>query len=242
MQLLSLQIQINDFLSALFLVAGFMLSAPPFSTKLISVRVKVYLSILLGIYMAFAMPSAQNTLDPQRLAYLFLTSLLFGFLIKVLFIVFDLIGEMVANGMGLSFPGQVSSLSNQSIGPIASVSQLLGLFVFIQMHGMEILLKQLFFLYQNTPELFSEHYVSQLSTLLSTAMKTGILLSASIWVALLTGNIGLLLAGRLSGGLNLMNSGFAILCALGIIFITLFFIPIVHSANQFIFDILKTFF
>lgn len=232
-------VQLSNFLAALFLVAGFFLSCPPFSTRLIPMRVKLFLSITLALYLGLSIEHIYK--DISSFPVLFLTSAAFGFCIRILFVAFDILGELIANGMGLSFPGQISAISSQSTGPVAALTQITGLFAFIQLDGLENLIFQLQQIAMHSADVFNAQFAGTVTSFLAKSIYTGITISASIWVSLLVGHIGLLLASRLSGGLNLMNSGFAILCSVGIIFIAIFLIQISQKTADFILQTIHSF-
>lgn len=232
------EFQFQNFLPALFLVSGFVLTCPPFSTRILTNRAKLFLILTLSLYLANTIPVSTGL---SKMIILFFTSAAFGFCIRILFVVFDLAGELIANGMGLSFPGQISALSSQSTGPIAALGQITGLLAFIELNGLENLIYQLQQLSTIQETFFQQSFATTLSGFLSKSMYTGAMLSISIWLSLLVGHIGLLLASRLSGGLNLMNSGFAILCSVGIIFIALELLPISNRAALFIIETLQSF-
>lgn len=213
-------------------VSGFMLAAPPFSNRLAPRSVKTALCV--AIWLAFCgMDPAQTVSDAPLWGALLAQTLLglaLGLMIRFLFLAFDFTAELIANGMGLSFPGQFSPLGTQTAGPTAALSQMLGVFTFINADGLEALMAFLFASFNAIPDPTNFAWVASWAAAPVKVFKDAMILSLAaalpLWSSLLMANLMLLISSRLAGGLNLMNSGLPILVALGIGLLAYFILPI----------------
>lgn len=213
-------------------VGGFMLAAPPFANRLAPRSVKTALAI--ALWLAFCgMEPARAALPGPLWGHLLAQTLLgmaLGLLIRFLFLAFDFTAELIANGMGLSFPGQFSPLGAQTAGPTAALSQMLGIFTFLNADGLEALMAFLFASFYAIPDPSNFSWVAAWAAAPPKIFKDAMLLSITaalpLWSSLLLANLMLLISSRLAGGLNLMNSGLPILVALGIGLLTYFILPI----------------
>lgn len=220
-------------LPALARIVGFMLTAPPFSTKLTPRSAKIGFALVL--WLATSQPESTST---SRDAWVALTlselvvGLTLGFMIQIVFSAIDIIGELISNGMGLLFPGTFDPMGRDSSGPMSGLAQLLGIALFISAGGLE---SSASYLIQSTPllpygELPRAEAVRQHSFgLLTQALLLGMTNSIVLWGSLLLANALMLISARLAGGLNLMSSGLPLLLFIGILLVALMLLPTLNS-------------
>lgn len=212
-------------------VAGFILSAPPLSSEMAPRRVKAILALVLWLSLSpgpYPLSTSGN-LWAAMLSELAL-GLILGFFVQILFFAFSLAGELIANGMGLSFAGQYDPVAAQSAGPTAALGQIFAIAIFLQLGGLELLVAFLSESFQQAPVAFdffsSSQWTSDLLRQLALSTRLGLFASAALWASLLLANVLLLISSRLAGGLNLMNSGIPILLALGLLMLSLQLAPV----------------
>lgn len=215
-------------------VSGFMLAAPPFSNKLAPRSVKTAVAIALWLALCGSAPALSAAPSEAPLWGNLLAQTFFGIalgsLIRFFFLAFDYTAELIANGMGLSFPGQFNPAGVQTAGPTAALSQMLGIFTFINADGLESLIGLLVGSFQAIPDpsnlLWLKAWAQAPIVIFRDAMWVSITAALPMWGSLLLANLMLLISSRLAGGLNLMNSGLPVLVALGIALLCLFIMPI----------------
>ena len=200
-------------------VAGFMLAAPPFSTKLAPRSAKAGFAIVLWLCLAESAPAPPAY--PAALLCLceLAAGLILGMCIQIAFAAFDVVGELLSNGMGLSAPGAFDPIAAESSGPVAGMAQMMALSIFISAGGLEMCVSFLIRSFDLLPPgalpslgALRQEFFGLFNHTLAIALAG----SASIWGGLLLANALMLVAARLSGGLNLMSSGLPLLLALGL--------------------------
>ena len=215
-------------------IVGFFLIAPPFSSKLAPTSVKIGLAIILWLC-THPQPPTQKEVDllqPILVLSELIVGLSLGFFIQILFTAFDVAGELISNGMGLTFPGQFNPLATDSAGPVSGLAQMLGVAVFFASGGIEHTIGYLSLSFEivhlgDVPKLMI--LKNKLLPLLSQCVYLGIAGSLAIWVSLLLANILMLVSSRLAGGLNLMNSGLPLLLIVGLVLMALLLIPTINN-------------
>ena len=214
-------------------IVGFFLITPPFSSKLAPNSVKIGLIIILWLSTHPATPPLllHTSIQPLLCLSELIVGLCLGFFVQILFLTFDIAGELMSSGMGLSFPGEFNPLAADSAGPISGLLQMIGISIFISSGGIEHTLSYLCLSFDvvklgTVPDLFILKNKALL--LLSQCIYIGISASISIWGSLLLANILMLISSRLAGGLNLMNSGLPLLLILGLILMAYFLIPMTN--------------
>lgn len=217
---------------ALARVLGFILTAPPFASKLAPPHVKVGIAFILWLAIKPAGPGLQSAeLLATSLTEL-AAGLCLGFLIQIAFTAFDIVGELVSNGMGLSFPGSFDPIAIETSGPASGLVQMAGMALFIGAGGLEMVTSYLMESYDlipygDAPSLgtMKTHGLA----ILNQGMLLGIANSVIIWGSLLIANILMLASSRLSGGLNLMSSGLPLLLLIGLGLLGALLIPTINS-------------
>lgn len=220
-------------------IAGFMLTAPPFSTRIAPRSAKAGFAVILWLCLAHEVP--ERPAGPVELLCLteLAVGLILGFAIQIAFAAFDTVGALLSNGMGLSVPGAFDPISSQSSGPLAGLTQILALAIFISADGLEMSISLLARSFDLLPQGFlptAQALRSEFFALLLRVLSLALAGSVSMWGGLLLANALMLIAARLSGGLNLMNSGLPLLLALGLVLIGVALTP----ALRHIWDALPT--
>lgn len=217
---------------ALSRVVGFILTAPPFSSKLAPTHVKVGIAIVLWLAIKPGSgPLVGSELIATSLAEL-VAGLCLGFLIQIAFTAFDIVGELVSNGMGLSFPGSFDPIAVETSGPASGLVQMAGMALFISSGGLELMTSYLMQSYDILPYGHAPTLAAMRSHgfgILNQAMLLGIANSVIIWGSLLIANILMLISSRLSGGLNLMSSGLPLLLLIGLGLLGWMLLPTMNS-------------
>lgn len=217
---------------ALARVIGFMLSAPPFTGKLAPTHVKVGLALVLWLALKPVGPALPTPgLIALSLAEL-AAGLSLGFLIQIAFTAFDIVGELVSNGMGLSFPGSFDPIAIETSGPASGLVQMASTALLISAGGLELVASYLTQSYDVLPYGDAPSLGAMKShgfAILNQAMLLGVANSVVLWGSLLIANILMLAASRLSGGLNLMSSGLPLLLLIGFALLGWLLMPTMNS-------------
>jgi flagellar biosynthetic protein FliR len=202
-------------------VVGFILTAPPFSSKLAPNYVKIGIALIFWLAIRPTVDATHySTLSIISLSLTELAAgLSLGFLVQIAFTAFDIVGELVSNGMGLSFPGSFDPIAVETSGPASGLVQMAGIGLFISVGGLELMTSYLaqsydILPYGDAPSLLRMKVNGV--AILNQAMTLGVANSVIIWGSLLIANILMLISSRLSGGLNLMSSGLPLLLLIGL--------------------------
>ncbi len=131
---------VGPLLWPLFRISGFFMAAPIIGTKVVSVRIRLVLSLLVTLLVVPVLPPLP-ALDGLSVANLLviaqqvLIGVLMGFSLQLLFQVFILAGQMIAMNMGMGFTAMVDPANGISVVAISQYYLVLATMLFIATNG-----------------------------------------------------------------------------------------------------------
>ncbi len=218
-----LQVLVASFLWPLTRVLGMITSAPLFGNASIPLMVKIALGMLITLIIAPVIP-AMPALDPIGwsglliLVQQLLIGVALGFVMRIVFAVMEVAGEIIGLTMGLGF---ATFFNPQSLGRSSSISQFLALIAtlaFLTINGHLLLLSALVESFSTLPisaEPVHGAGFFQLALWGEKIFSTGVQLSLPIVAALLITNVSLAVLTRAAPQLNLFGIGFPLTLAVG---------------------------
>jgi flagellar biosynthesis protein FliR len=215
---------IRDFFLIFARVGGLMLAAPIFGSKSVPPLVKISLIVWFSIFCFFsvdlsypvvALMSLQNYL---LIVLQFMAGLFMGFVWKLLFDMFVVMGNIVSMQMGLSF-AIINDPSSDSTTPVlGSFFNILVLLFFLSMNGPALMLAVLQESFAHIivmPDLKAAIDFGGIIPLFNLVFSYALSTSLVILTSLIIANIGFGLMGRLAPQLNVIQLGFPVFIVFG---------------------------
>lgn len=205
-------------------ISAFFLVAPFFSQAAIPRMVKIMLTIGIALTVMNAMPHAvpfsqYNTLTMITVSLKeMVIGLAMGLIIKIIFEVLSIAGQMVSTAMQLNFATAYSLNDGSQTNELASFYEIFGMLMFITLHGPVILITLLYKSYETMPIGFSINnaqilYLMHFSRYM---FIYGLLLSLPVVITLMIVNSAMAVVSRLSSMLNVFSIGFSVSVIMGL--------------------------
>jgi len=243
--------QLDAWLAALMFplarLFGLFASAPIFSNRGVSARVRLAIALGIGIALLPVMPPMPAVAPGSGIGLMIMVQQMFigvaiGFMLRLVFAAIDMAGSLIGMQMGLSFAiffdpdagGQTAVLSD-FVGLVATL-----LFLAINGHliMIDLLVRSFEWLPVGTAS-FSADGWGYIARAGATVFATGLLLSLPVVAVLLVTNIALGILTRAAPQLNLFAIGFPLTLAMGFFALMLImtnFGPVVQSLFERSFD------
>lgn len=218
-----LQVFLGGLLWAMGRVAGFVLVAPVFGSSVIPARIRVAISLMLTLILA---PLAPARIDPMSGIGVATTisQVLIGvsvaFVLKLVFEAVSFGGQMISQGMNLSFSEVVNPQGGGSTTVLSQYYMALAILIFVSMNGHLRLLGLLAESFRSLPpggnliDVAGLHAVVMFgSELFAGAVRVALPAITSLLVV----NIGFAAISRAAPSMNLFAVGFPITITLGIV-------------------------
>ena len=218
---------IAAFIWPLSRVLGLISIAPPFSNGMVPTRVKLMLGIFISILITPTVP-ALPAMDPMSLTGLVIVvqqmiiGLAMGIVMRVMFSVVEMAGQMVSMTMGLGFAAFFDPMSQGQTAAISQVFSLLATLIFLAVNGHLVMISILADSFVTLP--ISAHPMSteglrHLIDWCGIVFSMGLQLSMPLLGVLLVTNLALGVLSRAAPQLNLFGIGFPVTLATGFIMI-----------------------
>lgn len=220
-------IQLDAWLAALMFplarLLGLVASAPLFSNRALSVRIRLIVGLAIAIAILPALPAMPPVPASSSLALLMLTQQMFigiaiGFTMRLMFAAVDVAGELIGLQMGLSFAVFFSPQTGGQTSVIAEFIGLLTLMVFITLNGHLMLIDVLVISFDWLPVTTAPSNAGAWGLIVrygSVMYATGLLLALPMVAALLITNTALGVLTRSAPQLNLFAVGFPVTLSVG---------------------------
>jgi flagellar biosynthesis protein FliR len=131
---------IGSFLWPFFRIGAMLMAAPVFGTRTVPRRVRFGIAVVLTATIAPLLPPMPVTdpLSPGGILVIVqqvLIGVALGFMLRVAFTVFELVGEMVSHLMGLGFASMIDPQNGVSVPVLGQFYVLLATLVFLSLNG-----------------------------------------------------------------------------------------------------------
>ncbi|MBR4876589.1 MAG: flagellar biosynthetic protein FliR [Rhodocyclaceae bacterium] len=197
-------------------------SAPFWSNRGISVRIRLAAGLVVGMAVLPALPDirpfpADSWFALGALAQEFLIGLAIGFAMRIFFAAVDLAGEMVGLQMGLSFAVFFNPQTGGQSSAIASLLTLMCTVVFIVLNGHLLLVEIVVRSFEWLPvaHLINPEGFALISRSVVSIFALGVLLTLPMVVTLMVTNIALGVLTRAAPQLNIFAVGFPVTISIG---------------------------
>jgi flagellar biosynthetic protein FliR len=216
-------------------VSSFLLVLPVFGAKAIPMQIRAAAAVLLSLFFCTTAPLG---IDPTRISILGAILLLageaiyglaLGLIVALLFSVVQLSGHVIEQQMGLTMAEIVNPMTEEEIGPLASLLEMIFLLLFLSANGHHLFLLIL----SKSYSAFPAGTVPTLNTLVGGIAETGsvmfvasLRLAAPLIAAFLILMVALALLARLIPEMDIFFISMPVQAALGL-FLTAAFIPFV---------------
>lgn len=137
---LQIEQMVADFFLPFFRISAFMMAMPLISTKYVPTRVRLILSVAVSVAIVPALP-AVPPLDGLSLTTFLLVAeqmligVSIGFSLHIMFQIFAVGGQMIANQMGLGFASVNDPANGVSIVVVGQYYMMLSMMLFVTMNG-----------------------------------------------------------------------------------------------------------
>jgi flagellar biosynthetic protein FliR len=212
-------------------VSGFLLVLPVFGSRLLPVQIKAAAAVLLSLFFCATVPLG---IDPARISTLGALVLLageavyglaLGLIAALLFSVVQLSGHVIEQQMGLTMAEIIDPLTDEEVGPLASLLEMIFLLLFLSANGHHLFLLVL----SKSYSAFPAGTIPTLSLLVGGVLETSsvmfvacLRLAAPLLAAFLLLMVALALLARLIPEMDIFFIGMPIQAALGLFLATVF--------------------
>lgn len=212
-------------------VSGFLLVLPVFGSRILPVQIKAAAAVLLSLFFCTTVPLG---IDPARISTLGALLLLageavyglaLGLIAALLFSVVQLSGHVIEQQMGLTMAQIIDPLTDEEVGPLASLLEMIFLLLFLSANGHHLFLLVL----SKSYSAFPAGTIPTLSVLAGGVIETSsvmfvacLRLAAPLLAAFLLLMVALALLARLIPEMDIFFIGMPIQAALGLFLATVF--------------------
>lgn len=215
-------------------LSSFLLVLPIFGSKILPVPLKAAAAVLLSLFFCTTTPLG---VDPTQVSLLGAVLLLageavyglaLGLIVALLFAAVSLSGSVIEQQMGLTMAEIINPLSEEEVGPLATLLEMIFLLLFLSVNGHHLLLLIL----AKSYSAFPAGTIPTLSTLVNGVVETGSVMfvaSLRLGAPLLAGSLVLVVAlallARLIPEMDIFFVSMPAQAALGL-FLTAAFLPL----------------
>lgn len=226
---------IGQFIFPLARILGLVAIEPILSNKSIPKRVKVGLAGLLAVIIA-PLVDVPAEIEPASayglliLAQQTMIGLILGFSIRIIFIGFEMAGNIIGYQMGLGFANFFDPQNSAQVPVISQFMGLIILLLFLSVNGHLVMISALVESFKVMPISINSLYAIQFKNLAwfgGEIFKIGVNLSLPIIAVLLVTNVALGVLSRAAPQLNLFSVGFGLTLVLGFLSLYVLF-PYMH--------------
>ncbi len=222
---------IGLFLIAMVRFSGFFLNTPVFSDNLAPTRVKAGLCALCSILILPHLIATQTLPNLSVVGYGIMAikeltlGFTMGFIVMFIGSTLRMGGNIIGMQVGLSYAQVADPGSNQSVGIVAEILQLVGSLLFLFLNGHLIILQAFFQSFQMVPPaglILTDSVVNEILLYSKMVFVCGLQIAMPIIAVVLIGDVGLGIIARTVPKMNIFQLGFAIKILLGFIVIYAF--------------------
>jgi len=208
-------------------ISGIIFTAPVFGSEIISARIKLFLSILLGILIfpfvtVVDLSKANNLLIILIIIKELLIGIATGLIARFIFVGVQFGGQIIGTQMGFGIVNVLDPQNNSSISLVAQFQNIIMILFFLSIGGHLYIIQAILKSFEMIPLgvfVFNKESYIFIVTIFSKIFLTALKITAPIFVTLLVTQIVLGIMGRLVPQLNILIIGFPIQIAAGLIVI-----------------------
>ncbi len=191
--------------------------APPFAGGMVPIRVRLGLSVAIGLLIASDPPETSLLSLPIKTSELVvaiggqvLVGVAFGFMIQLLLTAVQVAGSVIDMSVGFSAGSLYDPMTRSSSAPVARLFQLVSMVILISVNGHLLIIRGVLRSFEAAPlgslnvEAFGTLFSQGLSHLFVAALEIGF----PILAALLLAEVALAIATRAAPKMNIMTIGF----------------------------------
>ena len=213
---------VATFILPLFRVAAVLMTMPIFGTRMLPVRIRLYVAVAITVVIVPGLPPLPQ-IDPLSLRGVLLcgeqiiVGALFGFALQLLFQAFVVAGQIVAVQMGMAFASMVDPANGVNVAVISQFMTMLVSILFLVMNGHLVVFEVLVESFTTLPvgkALVVNHFW-EIAGRLGWVFGAGLLLILPAITALLVVNIAFGVMTRAAPQLNIFSIGFPLTLVLG---------------------------
>ncbi len=224
--------QLNGWLAAFMFplarILGLIASAPIFSSRIVSARIRLSAGLAISLAVLPALPPmpdipTDSLMALGVLAHQALIGVAIGFMMRLFFAAIDIAGEMIGLQMGLSFAVFFNPQTGGQSSVVAEFLGLLGMLIFLGLDGHLMLVKVLVHSFEWLPVGTSTSSMGWMMIVryASVMFASGVLMALPIAAALLITNIALGILTRTAPQLNLFAVGFPVTLGVGFLLLSI---------------------
>jgi flagellar biosynthetic protein FliR len=220
---------IGSFLWPFFRIGAMLTAAPIFGTRLVPPRVRLGIALALTVVIAPLLPAVPQA-DPLTttgvvlIVQQILIGLALGFVLRLVFGVLELVGEAIAQLMGLGFASMVDPQNGVSLPILGQFYTLLATLVFLAFNGHLMWIETLSESFRVVP-IGSDGLTGQGAWLIvgfaSNMFSWAVRMALPVMAALLVVNLSFGVLTRAAPQLNIFSVGFPAALLLGFILVTI---------------------
>jgi len=216
-------------------ISSFLLVLPVFGSKAIPVQIRAAVAVFLSLFFCTTTPLGVDPAEISTMKAIVLLAgeavygLALGLIVVLLFSVVQLSGHIIEQQMGLTMAEIINPLSDEVVGPLASLLEMIFLLLFLSANGHHLFLLILSKSYSSFPA----GTVPTLGLLVGGVIETGsamfvacLRLAAPMLAAFLILMVALALLARLIPEMDVFFIGMPVQAALGL-FLAAAFLPFV---------------
>jgi flagellar biosynthetic protein FliR len=216
-------------------ISSFFLVLPVFGSKGIPVQIKAAMAVFLSLFFSTTTPLGIDPAKTSMMGAIVLLAgeaiygLTLGLIVALLFSVVQLSGHIVEQQMGLTMAEIINPLTDEEVGPLASLLEVIFLLLFLSANGHHLFLLIL----SKSYSAFPAGTIPTLGTLVGGVIETGsvmfvacLRLAAPMLAAFLILAVALALLARLIPEMDVFFIGLPVQAALGL-FLAAAFLPLV---------------
>ncbi|ADR18671.1 flagellar biosynthetic protein FliR [Calditerrivibrio nitroreducens] len=208
-------------------ISGILFTAPVFGSEIISARIKLFLSILIGILIfpfitAIDLSKANNLLMILIIIKELLIGIATGLIGRFLFVGVQFGGQVIGTQMGFGIVNVLDPQNNAQISLVAQFQNIIMILFFLVIGGHLYIIQAIVKSFEMIPLgvfVFNKESYIFIVTIFSKIFLTALKITAPIFVTLLVTQVVLGIMGRLVPQLNILIIGFPIQIAGGLIVI-----------------------
>lgn len=249
--------EILGFALVLMRVSAFIVTMPVVGTSNVPAQVKVLLALSLAVIIFPLVGWQKLNVDFESFAIVpyvvkeVFIGLAFGFLTRMFFMAIMMAGQIMSISVGISSAQLYNPMMDEAVSPFDQFYSILATLFFLAINGHHLLIRGLLETYnmvQIIEPTISLKGLGGVVTLVTTATKMAVQVSAPIMVAILMMNLAMALVGRAVPQINILMTSLPIttLAGLAIMFVSmplLFgeFGPLLQTTTSEVFELFKTF-
>jgi flagellar biosynthesis protein FliR len=206
-------------------IFGFLLADPFYSSKAISVKVRVCIAIFISLIIAPVLPAMpqQPIVSPAGILIVInqlLIGIAIGYIVRIIFSAIEMAGHLSGLQMGLGFATFYDPLHATSVPIVAQFLSLMTILVFLALNGHLMVLHTLLDSFTSLPirvEPLSGLGFKLLADYGALIFRAGVLLSLPVIGSLLVTNLAVGVMTRAAPQLNVFAVGFPLMMGIGLL-------------------------